>query len=187
LPLSYKVTITGKTGFALRGSILLDRADSVADGFTATAGSKLGNLPNVAAGTSGGVALAGSGGKVAATVAAGDSADLTTLLSRLTSTRAGNLDLLDAAISAVKAKTDNLPASPAAVGSIMKIDLTQTFTPTTAGTLGGAFTAAWTGYGFGKVVITGKPGQANSQLSIYSTDGTTVLKTFSLSSSGTRQ
>lgn len=69
------------------------------------------------------------------TYAGGDTSGTTTLLSRLSSTRATNLDNLDAAIStrlasasytapdntsitAIKAKTDNLPASPAAVSDI---------------------------------------------------------------------
>lgn len=67
------------------------------------------------------------------TYAGGDTAGTTTLLARLTSGRAANLDLLDVAISvvaqyidtevtAIKAKTDNLPASPAAVGSAMNLD-----------------------------------------------------------------
>ncbi len=54
------------------------------------------------------------------TYAGADTAGTTTLLARLTAIRAGLLDNLDAAISlvitdvlAVKAKTDNLPASPA--------------------------------------------------------------------------
>lgn len=64
------------------------------------------------------------------TNAPSDSSGVTTLLSRLSALRAGYLDLLnsylDSAVSAVKtvvdaikAKTDNLPASPAAVGSAM--------------------------------------------------------------------
>lgn len=70
--------------------------------------------------------------------AVADSTGVTTLLSRLTNTRATNLDHLDADISsrlatagytapdntdiiAIKAKTDNLPASPAAVGSAMTL------------------------------------------------------------------
>jgi hypothetical protein len=69
------------------------------------------------------------------TYAGGDTSGTTTLLGRLTSTRASNLDNLDAAIStrlatagytapdnsdivAIKAKTDNLPASPSAVSDI---------------------------------------------------------------------
>jgi hypothetical protein len=78
------------------------------------------------------------------TYAGTDTSGTTTLLSRVTSTRAGNLDNLDAAVSsrstyaggavasvtanvntnanatetAIKAKTDNLPASPAATGDI---------------------------------------------------------------------
>jgi hypothetical protein len=72
------------------------------------------------------------------TYAGADTSGTTTLLSRLTSTRAGNLDNLDAAVStrgtgdatlanqtsnatsvaAIKAKTDLIPAAPAAVGDI---------------------------------------------------------------------
>lgn len=71
-----------------------------------------------------------------------DSAGITTLLSRLTNTRAGNLDNLtvvpldaagtrtalglaadnlDTQLSAINSKTTNLPASPAAVGSAMTL------------------------------------------------------------------
>lgn len=47
-----------------------------------------------------------------------DTAGTTTLLGRLTSQRATNLDNLDAAASGIKAKTDLIPASPAAAGDI---------------------------------------------------------------------
>jgi hypothetical protein len=72
------------------------------------------------------------------TYAGADTAGTTTLLGRVTGTRAGNLDNLDAAvgsrlagasyvapdnatIAAIGAKTGNLPASPAAVGSAMTL------------------------------------------------------------------
>jgi hypothetical protein len=52
------------------------------------------------------------------TYAGGDTAGITTLLARLTAARALLLDNLDGTISSVKAKTNNLPAAPAAVGDI---------------------------------------------------------------------
>lgn len=56
LPLSYKVTITGKAAFALRGAFLADRADAIADGFTSSLASRVvTGIPNVAPGASGGL------------------------------------------------------------------------------------------------------------------------------------
>jgi hypothetical protein len=89
-------------------------------------------LPSVAPGTSGGLPTVNSsnqitdpaglttllsriagaitilGGKVASTVASGDSADLTTLLARLTLQRAANLDNLDLAISSVNTSVQSI-------------------------------------------------------------------------------
>ncbi len=74
-------------------------------------------------------AFGGTNQKVVPSETIGDyKADLSTLEGRLTATRAGYLDVLadlinagrlDLLIDAIKAKTDNLPASPAAVGSAM--------------------------------------------------------------------
>lgn len=66
------------------------------------------------------------------TNAPSDSSGVTTLLSRLSSARAGYLDLLNTnldivlstvktVVDAIKAKTDNLPASPAATGAQMDL------------------------------------------------------------------
>ena len=52
------------------------------------------------------------------TYAGADTSGTTTLLARLTAIRAGLLDNLDAAISAVKAKTDALPSDPADASDI---------------------------------------------------------------------
>jgi hypothetical protein len=52
------------------------------------------------------------------TYAGGDTAGVTTLLARLSAARALLLDNLDGSISSVKAKTNNLPAAPAAVGDV---------------------------------------------------------------------
>lgn len=120
------------------------------------------------------------------TYAGADTSGTTTLLGRLTSTRAGLLDNLDAAVStrstfaggavasvtgnvggnvagsvgsvtgltasdvgAIKAKTDNLPASPAAVGSAMTLTVAYDAAKTAAQagdamTLTGAYDAAKT-------------------------------------------
>lgn len=74
--------------------------------------------------------LASVGTAAVSTAQTGDGyANTVTLLSRLTSTRAGNLDYLDVSSAAIKAKTDLIPANPAAVGSSMQLDLTQTVPP----------------------------------------------------------
>lgn len=52
------------------------------------------------------------------TYAGADTAGTTTLLARLTAIRAGLIDNLDAAISAVKANTDNIPGDPADASDI---------------------------------------------------------------------
>jgi hypothetical protein len=77
-------------------------------------GSMAANVINAAA-----IAAAALNGKGDwSTYAGGDTAGVTTLLARLSAARALLLDNLDAAISLVKAKTDNLPPAPAAVGNI---------------------------------------------------------------------
>lgn len=110
-----------------------------------------------------------------------------------TTARAAKLDDLDAAVSsrlaasgytapdnadiaAIKAKTDTLPASPAAVGSVMTLDLTQAVpTANTAQTVGDSLNAA-RAQGFGKWVLSG------TTLTLYASDGTTVVRTFTLDS-----
>ncbi len=89
------------------------------------------------------------------------------------------VDNITASIAAVKAKTDNLPSSPAAVGSTMKIDLTQAVaTSNTAETVGDALNAA-RAQGFGKWALVG------TTLSLYANDGTTVVRSFTLDSATT--
>ncbi len=142
------VTVSDKTGFSLSSAGLQAIWDALTSALT-TAGS-IGKLliDNINATISS-----------RSTYAGGDTAGTTTLLGRLTSGRATNLDNLDAAVStrlatsgytspdntgiaaaesaaasaasssssalsnttAIKAKTDNLPASPAAVGSAMTL------------------------------------------------------------------
>lgn len=82
----------------------------------------------------------------------------------------------NADVVAIKTKTDNLPASPAAVGSAMTLDLTQTVpTANTAQTVGDALNAARAqGFGVWKLVGT--------TLTLYAADGTTAVRTFTLDS-----
>lgn len=83
---------------------------------------------------------------------------------------------IDTEVAAIKAKTDNLPASPAAVGSAMTLDLTQAVpTSNTAQTVGDALNAA-RAQGFGKWALTG------TSLVLYAPDGTTIVRTFTLDS-----
>lgn len=66
------------------------------------------------------------------------------------------------------------------------LDLTQPLDETLVGaTTGGAMNGARSA--IGKVTITGTPGQANSFMNFYKADGTTILKSLSLSISGSRQ
>jgi hypothetical protein len=118
------VTVSDKTGFSLSGAGIQAIWDALTSALT-TVGS-IGKLlvTNIDAAISS-----------RSTYAGGDTGGTTTLLARLTSTRAGNLDGLDVAVStrlatsgytapdntdivAIRAKTDNLPAAPAAVSDI---------------------------------------------------------------------
>lgn len=121
------VTVSDKTGFSLSSAGIQAIWDRLTSALT-TVGS-IGKLlvDNIDAAISSRSMYAG-----------GDTSGTTTLLSRLTSTRAGNLDNLDAAVSTrlatgsytapdnadillIKSKTDNLPASPAATGDAMTL------------------------------------------------------------------
>lgn len=123
-------------------------------------------------------------------------ADVDTLLSRLSAARAllldeitavrmavltdwidgGRLDLL---LDAVKAKTDNLPASPAAVGSTMVMDQTQAVSMVDVSadatlTVGKALLGAW-------VQAAGDWSISGTTLTLKNPDGTT-FRTFTLDS-----
>lgn len=77
-------------------------------------------------------------------------------------------------LPAIKAKTDNLPANPAAVGSAMTLVFTQAVpSSNTAGTVGDSLNAA-RAQGFGKWAKSG------TTLTLYGADGTTVVRTFTL-------
>lgn len=91
------------------------------------------------------------------TYAGADTAGTGTLLTRLTSTRAGNLDNLDVAVStrnatapdnasitAIKSKTDNLPAQPAAVGSPMTLTVAYDSAKTAAQAATALSNVQWT-------------------------------------------
>jgi hypothetical protein len=81
--------------------------------------------------------------------------------------------------AAIKTKTDLLPASPAAVGSVMLVDMAQAVpTSNTAQTVGDALNAA-RAQGFGKWAISG------TSLLLYAADGTTIVRTFLLDSATT--
>jgi hypothetical protein len=98
-----------------------------------------------------------------------------------TSTRASqtSLDTLDTEVDAIKAKTDNLPASPAAVGSQMTVDMTQAVpTSNTAETVGDSLNAARV-QGFGKWAIVG------TTLNLYAANGTTIVRSFTLAPDAT--
>lgn len=88
---------------------------------------------------------------------------------------------VDTEVAAIKAKTDLIPASPAAVGSAMTLDLTQALSApaatdgTQAHTLGEALNAA-RAQGFGKWAIVG------TQLRLYAPNGSTIWRTFTLDS-----
>lgn len=83
---------------------------------------------------------------------------------------------LTVSVAAIKAKTDLIPASPAAVGSAMTLDLTQALNTGSVGdTVGGALVGA-RAQAFGRWVLTG------TSLVLYAADGTTVVRTFSLDS-----
>lgn len=121
---SGKVDINDKTGFSLSSAGVQAIWDALTSALTTvnSIGKRL--VDNIDAAISS-----------RSTYAGGDTSGTTTLLTRLTSTRAGLLDNLDSTISsrlssagytapdnasivAIKAKTDNLPASPAAVSNI---------------------------------------------------------------------
>lgn len=102
------------------------------------------------------------------------SGDAYALLGTLIGTPAGAS--ISADIAAVAAKTSLIPASPAAVGSPMTLDLTQAVpTSNTAQTVGDALNAA-RAQGFGKWV------QNGTTLTLYAANGTTVVRTFTLNS-----
>lgn len=83
---------------------------------------------------------------------------------------------LDTEVAAIKAKTDNLPASPAAVGSAMTLDLTQAIpSSTTVATVGRAL-LGMEAQALGKWTIVG------TTLTLYRQDGTTVVRAFTLDS-----
>ncbi len=91
--------------------------------------------------------------------------------SYIRNTEPDNADIL-----LIKAKTDNLPASPAAVGSTMTVDMTQAISSTQAdGTFGAAF-LGMEAQSVGKWTIVG------TTLTLYRKDGTTVVRTFTLDS-----
>lgn len=76
--------------------------------------------------------------------------------------------------TAIKAKTDLIPSSPAAVGSVMLVDMTQTVpTSNTAQTVGDALNAA-RAQAFGRWVKSG------TSLVLYAANGSTVVRTFTL-------
>jgi len=96
------------------------------------------------------------------------------------------LAAIDALIDAVKAKTDLIPASPAAVGSAMTLtsgertsiadavlDEEVNSATATGNSLRAAAKAAWA-QGFGRWVLSG------TTLTLYGTDGTTPVRTFTL-------
>ena len=100
-----------------------------------------------------------------------------TISSRATQTSVDTIDdYVDTEIAAIKAKTDNLPASPAATGDAMQLVLAQSLdTGNTGDTVGGALLAA-RAQGFGRWTLVG------TTLTIYAADGTTVVRTFTLDS-----
>jgi hypothetical protein len=96
------------------------------------------------------------------------------------------LAAIDALIDAIKAKTDLIPASPAAVGSAMALTSGERSTladaildeevnsaTATGNTLRAAAKAAWA-QGFGRWVLSG------TTLTLYGTDGVTAVRTFTL-------
>jgi hypothetical protein len=86
---------------------------------------------------------------------------------------------VDTEIAAILAKTNLIPANPAAVGSVMLVDMTQAVpTSNTAQTVGDALNAA-RAQGFGKWAISG------ASLLLYAADGTTIVRTFLLDSATT--
>ncbi len=86
----------------------------------------------------------------------------------------------NAGISAIKASTDNLPAQPAAVGSVMSLDMLQPVPLTnSAQTLGDALNAA-RAIGFGKWVVDGAA--IPPTFTLYAPDGATPIHIFQLDS-----
>ncbi len=155
-------TVSDKTGYALTSGEHTNIAADVLDAAAAshnTAGT-IGNKINSAGGAADpwGTAIPGA----------------------YASGTAGNIigNNLDAKVSAVKAKTDNLPASPAAIGSAMTLDFTQSVpTSNTAQTVGDALNAARAqGFGKWKIDSTAKT------LTLYASDNSTAIWTFALDS-----
>lgn len=121
--------------------------------------------------------------------------DTTSLLGRLTATRAGYLDnlsggavALDSTAQAVKTKTDNLPSSPAAVGSPMTLadgaitDATFTVPSLTGPASGpvGYLTQLWRRF-FRKAV------KDATQIRLYADDDETVVTTQAYTASGANE
>ena len=78
--------------------------------------------------------------------------------------------------TAIKAQTDLIPASPAAVGSAMTLNLSQAVpTSNTAETVGDSLNASRAD-AFGRAVISG------TTLTLYAADGVTIVRTFTLDS-----
>ena len=149
----------------------VDNQDTVRGGMTA--------LPNIAAGNVGAVATGNASGYV--TVATNNDKTGYSLSAGEHTAIAG--DVLDAAASGhatagtIGAKIGVIPASPAAVGSAMTLDLTQVVpTSNTNQTVGDALNAA-RAQGFGKWTLSG------TTLTLYAPDGTTAVRTFTLDSS----
>jgi len=143
-------TVSDKTGYALTAAYdPAKTAAQAGDAMALTSGERTTLTGVIWAALTSALTTVGSVGKLLvdnidaaistrSTYAGGDTSGTTTLLSRLTSTRAGLLDHLDADVSsrlatssytapdntditAIKAKTDNLPATPAATGDAMTL------------------------------------------------------------------
>ncbi len=116
-------------------------------------------------------------------------ADLTAAVGPLATSAA--LSAHDGKLDAVKAKTDNLPAQPAAIGDAMALTTNERAAvaeavldepvqgaTATADSLRAAAEAAWA-QGFGKWSLSG------TVLRLYGPDGTTVVRQFSIDSAET--
>lgn len=77
---------------------------------------------------------------------------------------------VDTEVAAIKAKTDNLPASPAAVGSAMTLDMTQTVSDVggAANTLGGVLSLI-------RALANGKMTIASGVLKLFGQNGSTQI------------
>jgi hypothetical protein len=81
---------------------------------------------------------------------------------------------VDTEVAAIKAKTDLIPASPAAVGSPMTLDVTQAIASSqTDGTVGAALLGL-------EAQAVGKWEMVGTTLTLYRRDGVTVVRTFTL-------